>query len=345
MAIRTKLYQLTQEELRIQIINECRSAKIPVKSDKYGNIWSITHEGAPTFVAHLDTVLHDDKLYKVKVAITGNKLFRPGNILGADDRAGVNLILNHKSHINFLFTLDEEIGGKGAKAVSDEQEFIEDAKKSTFFIELDRRGSGDIIGSKHGYCDDGLATLIQGTLDGYKESYGVYTDIDELREIMQGVNLSVGYEKAHSVNEYLDIAAFEYINSKIIDLSKLVYERKTIPRKSHKYSDRYYGFDYTKYNSYTGYDDDRDIDIRWNKYTKINRKCDWCDANVKSNNKIVIDGIKCNVCDECFDELSVVDIDLKCSSCDEIIDKNEDYVYVELLDLVLCMHCIELKKG
>lgn len=244
-----RLYKLNQEELLESIKDELIRNGIEFKEDDYGNIWSFNHKDRPCFVAHCDTVIGNDALYKKRLVLKHNKLSRPGYILGADDRAGVNLILNHKYNINFILTKDEEAGGIGARFLSDNIDFIRDCDNITFFIELDRKGNDNIVGYKHGYCNMDLAEKIEQTI-GFKDVYGVFTDIDLFTNISQGVNLSVGYYNAHTKNEYLDLKDFENINNMIIKLSKIkgFKDIADIPRFSYRHNYKFLsGGDYNGY--------------------------------------------------------------------------------------------------
>ncbi|MGL4999369.1 MAG: hypothetical protein ACRC5T_10400 [Cetobacterium sp.] len=235
--IRIELYTLTQEELITFVKKELKERGVSFKIDSYGNIFSIRHKGKPTFVAHCDTVVGCDTDYKRMLTLVDNKLRRPGFILGADDRAGVNLILNFAEKINFILTLDEETGCVGASHLSYDERFLKEMNKTTFLIELDRRGDSDIIGNKHGYCEKGIVEAIQTVLPFYTESKGVYTDIDAWTHIKQGVNISVGYYNSHSTLEFLDVEAFGKINSKMIELSEICFipEEETYQKPAIKY--------------------------------------------------------------------------------------------------------------
>ncbi|MGL5717113.1 MAG: hypothetical protein ACRCX2_29115, partial [Paraclostridium sp.] len=250
--LRKKLYTLTQQELMEQIKTECLAEGVGFKIDGYGNMWSIRYPDKPIFVAHADTVIGADLNYKMPLLERDGRLSRPGFVLGADDRAGVNLILNHKHKINWIITKDEEIGLIGARYCAKLQEFEDDVKNGGFFIELDRRGNSDIIGHVHGYCEKGVVDLLQTVLTSYRDVRGVLTDIDAWGHIRQGVNLSVGYYGAHTSSEYLNISEFDYLDSKIEELAELdCTELKNVyvkPKPTYDYSYRYANPYYNQYN-------------------------------------------------------------------------------------------------
>ncbi len=318
--IRKELYMMTQRELIDFIEIELTKNGIEFKNDKLGNIWSIRHKDAPVFIAHMDTVIGSDDFYKVELKEENGKIFRPGHVLGADDRAGVNLILNHKKKINFVLTVDEEVGAIGASALSINDEFINDMSKGTFFIELDRRGGKDVLGNTHGYCSKECSDAVLEVMTGFSEGYGVFTDIDALTGIAQGVNLSVGYHGAHTKNEYLNIAEFNYINSKIILLSKIKGHRATFEKPKNRYGRAYnYNYDFSKYYR------SRHID-----------KCDLCGGYDTVQE---VGGM--NVCSTCLiDVESYNDSPVKCSCCGKTLISGESITTVDKLGMTFCDDCI-----
>lgn len=304
---------MNQSSLLEQIKKELACEGVKFKQDQVGNIWSIFHPGKPCFVAHCDTVMSNDLGYHSPLIIKDGIVTRSGNyILGADDRAGVNIILNHKHDINFVFTVDEEIGCVGANILAKNTDFVKDCDDITFFCELDRKGHNDCLGNVHGYCNDELAEKVCDAL-GYKDTYGIFTDIDEFAEICQGVNLSVGYYNPHSIDEYLVLDEWEYINSMIpvineIKVDKIIYAQADY----YKYMDGYYG-----------YDDKEEV-------------CPIC-GRYKSS-RLFVNGI----CPDCYYS-TIVETEHKhiCSVCSSEIDHGELHCYVEDYDLYICGNCYE----
>lgn len=219
--INLNLYNKTQDELSDYIEQILVDKGIPYNIDTYGNIWSIRFDNKACFVSHMDTVAGDDIEQRKPAFIVDGILFKINAVLGADDRAGINLILNHIENINFIFTRDEEIGCLGAKELASNIIFLEDIEKISGFIELDRKGISDVLGAVHGYCDVDFAGEVLKVLPEHKDASGILTDIDKFIHLKPGVNISVGYYNAHSSKEYLDVEYFEYINSKIIELSNI----------------------------------------------------------------------------------------------------------------------------
>lgn len=373
--LRKKLYTLTQEELMNQIKRECKAEGVPIKVDSYGNVWSIRFPNKPIFVSHADTVIGSDINYGAPLLEKDGKLSRPGLVLGADDRAGVNLILNHKHKINFIITKDEEIGCLGAKELSKNTEFVKDVTDGGFFIELDRKGNDNIIGNVHGYCEKGVTELLQTVLTSYRDVWGVLTDIDAWTDIRQGVNLSVGYYNAHSSNEYLNIAEWEFLDSKIEELAELdcsefkkTYEKpKTYYTGNTRYTgyNRYdYGYGWSGYSSWGDYESYYDShSVKETKYVE----CDFC----HETDGLMYEYQGYNVCQACAaglpdEELfesgdtflsrdipdkneitsgKLSDEELsRCSNCKTTLYPGDKYITIKDWDVCFCSDCYEEKE-
>lgn len=276
--INLKLYKLTQLELHDYIINILDSNGIEYKRHN-GNIYSLRYSNKPCFVSHMDTVNDGDMKKKLYVDKVKGHIYRQNGILGADDRAGVNIILNHINDINFIFTVDEEIGCLGIQDLVKNTNMLEEIehKNISCMIELDRAGNNDIIGAKHGYCQNDLSIELQRILN-YKDEYGVLTDIDFLCESIASVNLSVGYYNAHTKNEYLNIKEYDYINSKIKELNNVVGSFEVGSLQN--YYKQYYS-DFKDYN--------------------ILNYCESCKDY--SNDTIYLSVINMELCRHCYNEL------------------------------------------
>lgn len=132
--------------------------------------------------AHLDTVV---EIKPDREIIKGNGIWTSSEgILGADDRAGVAVILYMVEHlmnssfsgkVKYIFTVQEECGLNGARKLDDYFHWGTDAA----FV-VDRRGTGDIVTSYGGYmpfCDNKLGSFIEKVaseagLEGWKCTSG-----------------------------------------------------------------------------------------------------------------------------------------------------------------------------
>lgn len=331
-----EIYTLSQDELLEFIKKLLKDKGVPFK-EYDGNIWSIRNSGKVCFVSHLDTVAHSYVEYKKPVFEANGILFKVDAILGADDRAGVNLILNHCENVNFIFTRDEEVGRLGAISLSENEEFLQDMKDNIIgFIELDRKNYNDIIGYRHGYCDKDFHNAVSNVLTGYIDSLGAFTDIDEFIYDKPAVNISVAYFNAHTKDEYLDIKAWEELDKKIPLLNEIQGEFNVVSPTIYK-STKYSGIkSYSSY-MYSDYYDDmfyyskmpkikvhhKDILGSINKDIMISNEYLKTNYNLLSiSNSMVTDIVRCNE----------EDIQFTCAECGDKIEIGETYSALMLSD-------------
>ncbi|MFD1032991.1 M20/M25/M40 family metallo-hydrolase [Metaplanococcus flavidus] len=210
-----------EEDIRDWVLSKLVNHADSLEVDSKGNILAVKVYGrgkGPVILlnAHLDTVCSFDE---------GREIIKDGNIwssssgiLGADDRAGVAILLetlkrldakNFNGTVKYIFTVEEEIGLLGAKGV--EANFLHDVDVA--FV-IDRRGTGDIVTSCGGYekfCDDSFGEFIEETasnngLPGWKCTAGGSSDTRIWASHgIQSVNLSAGYYHEHTADECLDV--------------------------------------------------------------------------------------------------------------------------------------------
>lgn len=223
------LYTLTQDELREHIKYILDHSEIPYK-EYGGNILSLTHPGAPVFCAHMDTV--KDRDMKLPFIVSGGlqnfdemdffpTLSREGGILGADDRSGVNMILNHMYDINFIFTVDEERGHIGMSSIVRDPKTLNDIQFcSNFMVFIDRRNGTDLIATQNGYCCEDLENAIE-KVTFLKSTQGFACDADAIKRHMPCVNMSSAYYNPHNNGEFLNLREFEALNNEIPAISRI----------------------------------------------------------------------------------------------------------------------------
>lgn len=196
--------------------------------------------------AHMDTV-HKTQCKKIHNKKKG-VLTSPQGI-GGDDRCGIYMTLaiveqmsvrGEKPYI--LFCEDEEIGGIGSNKFVNSKH-IDDLKEMLFLIELDRANANDLVfydddnQDFHRWCEK---------VTGYKETWGSFSDISHLCPAcgVSGVNISCGYYKAHTTDEYVVVREMERSIDVTIDLINMglregkQYEYKEI---EYKWDDFYFG--------------------------------------------------------------------------------------------------------
>ena len=152
--------------------------------------------------------------------------------LGADDRAGVYMVLEHyeelidKYHIGIF--CDEEIGGYGSYELTE----LTDV---SCFIGLDREGSMEV--ATYGYNNRELIDLFVSR--GFKEMRGSFTDASVLAKLHNKpcVNLSVGYYNQHRDNEYVLFEDMEKTINHILSVDLIF--KEDYPIEPNKYATFY----------------------------------------------------------------------------------------------------------
>lgn len=199
-----------------------------LNKDKFGNYFIIIGDNKhpeTMFTSHLDTA--DRKQMKTNLLskeIDGQEiLYTDGTtILGADDKAGVSIMLYMmEKNISglYYFFIGEERGGIGSNKLSSEFEDFDYLKNVKRCISFDRRKTGSVITSQLGRmcCSKEFATELcnqynQNGMDFSIDPNGVYTDsasfIDQISEC---TNISVGYENEHTGKESQNITFLEKV--------------------------------------------------------------------------------------------------------------------------------------
>lgn len=164
-------------------------------------------EPSGIFCAHLDTV--GDEPEPINLLIDGATARTDGGtILGADDRAGVAIVLYlaHVAKLPALYLLfsGEEKGRQGSSRwVGKHGKALQGLR---FAIQVDRRNETEIITHQSGEecASDVFAEALARGLDmGHKPSNkGAYTDTFELRHhVPECVNIAAGYRNPHQEEE------------------------------------------------------------------------------------------------------------------------------------------------
>ena len=206
-----------------------------IERDKEGNLcaYRFGDKDADTILlcSHMDsvffpelerTILIEDGYLKLDQNKLPREAERGGTkpaVLGADDRAGIEIILSileqYDGPLNLraLFTTREEVGGEGIFDV--DKHFIEGVRCG---LVLDRRNTGDIITRIEGLH------LAPRSFIQHVHAVGLSLNIRELREVAGAfsdtyflvrrnnipcLNISTGYFFPHSSKEYLDLYAFD----------------------------------------------------------------------------------------------------------------------------------------
>lgn len=305
-----KRYPKGTEDDVIKLIKDIKFEK-----DEFDNYYYIIKKKDGTysntmFTSHLDTVdrgsynkIWDEKerkmVYKnndndksVKHIFEDDFIKTDGDSnLGADDKAGVTIMLNlisEKVPGLYYFFMGEESGCIGSSNLSRK---YEDKVKENILpkvdkcISFDRKGYDSIITEQTTgvSCSNEFATKLSEELNNYGFWYkpddsGVYTDSAEFVDVIsECTNLSVGYFDEHTTYEKQDIEFLELLS---IVLTKIDWESLPIKRdiasvnykgkksryvnSSYVYDDEY---DYYNYNGYYNYNKETETenDTHYNK--------------------------------------------------------------------------------
>jgi hypothetical protein len=195
----------------------------------------MTKDHRTLFVAHVDTVHRKEGPNKIKQ--TSTHWYADGAALGADDGAGVAMLM-HLLHANvhayYIFTQGEECGGIGATWLAKhDADLLSEFDRA---IAFDRRGIDSVIThqGRGRCCSDAFADALSDALNAdmtlmyLPDNTGVYTDTAEFIEVIpECTNISVGYYSEHSDKESLDIIHFQALADRValIDWDSLPTDR------------------------------------------------------------------------------------------------------------------------
>ena len=231
-----------------------------LSQDEFGNLFIKIGESDVMFTSHLDTatsaltdVIHVEEDNIIK---TDGK-----SILGADDKAGVTIMLHmiqNKIPGLYYFFLGEEVGCVGSKKLADKlsTDKLEYLNK---VISFDRRGTDSVITyqASSRCCSDefgqALATQLNTAETTFKyknDPTGVYTDSAKFTKIYpECSNISVGYYSEHTFSERQDIKHLELLANACLKVDWLALPVKRDPSKTDYY---YSGYEYGGWGGYYG---------------------------------------------------------------------------------------------
>jgi putative aminopeptidase FrvX len=189
-----------------------------VFQDSYGNLLAekVVGDGNGATVilsAHMDTVSNIQKGRKVLFDEKTQTFRSSKGVLGADDRAGIAIILavlrniektSFNGKIKVCFSREEEVGCVGASKIP--VDFYKDANLA---IVVDRRGRRDIVtgcGEMYGFCSEAVGKFFEDCsalldMDWKAVPGGVSDALVFSGNGVHSVNLSAGYENEHTSKE------------------------------------------------------------------------------------------------------------------------------------------------
>ena len=227
-----------------------------LKEDEFGNLFIKIGESDAMFTSHLDTATKANT--EVVHIFDGDIIKTDGkSILGADDKAGVTIMLNMiEKNIPglYYFFLGEEVGCIGSRKVADTQK-VEKIPGINKVISFDRKSTDSIITyqSSKRCCSDAFGEALAKAFNDVEETFsykldknGVLTDSIQFISIYpECTNISVGYYSEHTFSERQDIAHLTKLAEAClnVDWSSLPVERDP-PKIEHDYSWGAYGGGY-----------------------------------------------------------------------------------------------------
>lgn len=241
----------SSEELEVReylmpiLVGKCGDENVWV--DENGNLFGQYTQGDGSggtviLSAHMDSVDNYATNHTI-VETTEGKLFAPGGICGADDKAGIAIVLaasrelakvdTFNGVIKFAFFVSEEVGCVGSSAAIRNEHTKAWLTEADLGIVVDRKGNRDIVvgNFSSAFCSTEVGKFFEEAsalqdMD-WKATPGGISDTGSLARVgINAVNLSAGYYNEHTKNEYVVV-------SEMWDTVKLIVQAVTI-LKDHK---------------------------------------------------------------------------------------------------------------
>jgi len=303
LSLTSRTYPHGTEELVFPLLDS------RLQKDEFGNLFIQIGESDVMFTSHLDTATSTNT--KVNHVFEDKYIKTDGtSILGADDKAGVTIMLymieNNIPGLYYFF-LGEEVGCVGSRKVATKHktEKVEGINK---VISFDRRGKDSVITfqSSQRCCSDVFGEALSKELNlandtfGYKnDSTGILTDSMQFISIYsECTNISVGYEAEHTFGETQDIEHLEKLAEACLKVNwnSLPIERdpsKTDWDYSYGFANR--TFDKTPKTKKVWFNDNKfkyvsflEIETLTNKIVKV----DFCDKRVEYERVLIYNLLK-----------------------------------------------------
>ncbi len=251
-----------------------------LEMDEFGNLFIKIGESDVMFTSHLDTAT--SQLVNITHVFDGNLIKTDGkSILGADDKAGVTIMLNmieNKIPGLYYFFLGEEVGCVGSKKVSEKHK-KEKLPYITKVISFDRRSTDSVITfqASSRCCSDAFGkalseqlNLAESTFKYKNDPTGVYTDSAQFTKIYpECTNISVGYYSEHTTSERQDIDHLTKLAEACLHVNwtSLPVERDPSKIEYSSWDEDYYGYGWgyqgrSNLSTYKTYDDYKPVVVK-----------------------------------------------------------------------------------
>jgi hypothetical protein len=217
LSLVTKTYPHGHEDEVLQFLPK-------LQKDSVGNYYLMVGKSETMFTSHLDTADRKQEptvLYNADEKGDSYIITDGTTILGADDKAGVSVMLYMISHNIpglYYFFIGEERGGIGSGRLSSVFNSTDHVRGIKRCVSFDRRNYFSVITEQMGRrcCSDDFGTALckeynkTGLVEFSLDPTGIYTDsasfIDDIPEC---TNISVGYFHEHTGDEYQNMTFLE----------------------------------------------------------------------------------------------------------------------------------------
>lgn len=210
-----QVYTTTRNDYKeMKLVQYLRQWNPKLQQDEKWNLYLI-NPGTPLLCAHMDT-------RQTELSTNYNKLkwilkikdwiLKTGYCLWADDKCGVAIAMQIYEelwdNISLLFTVQEESGLHWARYFVENHKALLDS--CLYCIIPDRMWGSDIIWYMNSYCSlefqNKIADIVQ--FEWYKPAHGVCCDADQIRHVLNCVNMSCWYKYHHTDAEEINIDEF-----------------------------------------------------------------------------------------------------------------------------------------
>lgn len=297
-----------EDKMIMFVCNKLEEIGVSYDIDDNFNIYGFNHKGAPLLSAHLDTVQGIQDLKLLDFIKVRNNILSGYGIIGGDDKCGVYIILKlleEGEKINFLFPVQEEIGGIGSQNfVNERSDKIKDF--CTYGIVLDRRGNSDILCYRDSYGVQSFSNFLEaiGEGFGYSGNVGLFSDADNLSDVISCTNLSVGYYNPHTEFEYVNLNDLKKSMNFTHAIIKNITEKFPAPKKNNHTTFHHAYIDSLKDDGSTGFDEffDGMEDFVNTEFETVDYKeCEFCGTG--GFNHRYLESLNTFVCQACYKKL------------------------------------------
>jgi hypothetical protein len=224
MNIREIFLELTQKTYPHGTENGLEPLLPGAMADEWGNYYLKLGHSSTIFTSHLDDF--SKKQEKVFHKIQDGKIHSDGTtILGADDKAGVSLMIwmiHHQVPGLYYFFSGEERGSIGSSAVKKNWSHHGYSR----MISFDKAGYGSIVShqsllrtASDEFCHNLSQKFRESGMDFFTDSSGVHTDSALfLDHVPECTNISVGYFGQHTTSEYQDMDYLQKLSQCVLNI-------------------------------------------------------------------------------------------------------------------------------